>query len=160
MIQRHVTFTNIVFCFNVFTILWMTSPAYAQNDSIKWFDVSGMKEWTLVQQSAGVKVYTRIMACNDSYGFAKNVLVFKVENLTKKFLAVDWDNQIYYNDRLNNAEGHLPEFHRRVALKPKQTFETNCDVAHQYFNYFVSLVEQESAERMTKIAFIHFKVYE
>ncbi|MFN9519780.1 MAG: hypothetical protein ACK574_08610 [Bacteroidota bacterium] len=144
-----------VFC----AISGFLNHASAQ-DTSGWLNVSDLSEWKLVLSSNQVKVYSKVQSCDDANGFPANKLMFRVENQTKKYIAVDWDCRMYYNQRLTNEKGNSPEYHKRIALRPNQNFETTCDNQFRDITIYVSLVGREAAEEMKQIEFLNLKIYE
>ena len=129
-------------------------------DSSGWLNISDLADWKLVLAGEKAKVYAKVQHCDDVNGFPSNKLMLRVENLTKKYIAVDWDCRMYYNERLTNPKGNSPEYHKRVALKPKQIYETTCDNQYRDITIYVSLVGREAAEEMKQIEFLNLNVYE
>lgn len=140
-------------------LLVLPAVVMAQDKS-GWLEMSDLKEWKLVLSNKQVKVFARLQGCDDPNGFPANRLMFRVENLTKNYIAVDWDNRMYYNERLTNPDGNSPEYHKRLALKPKQIYETTCDNQYRDVTIYVSLVGREAAEEMKRIEFLNLKIYE
>lgn len=140
-------------------IAGMSNHIQAQESS-GWIKVEELSQWKLVLSSDKVSVYSKVQSCDDANGFPMNKLMLRVENLTKKYIAVDWDCRMYYNQRLANPNGTSPEFHKRIPLRPKQTYETTCDNQYRDITIYVSLVGREAAEEMKQIEFFNFKIYE
>jgi hypothetical protein len=151
------SFQRVLF---VIVVLYLSIGKLWAQESSGWLNISDLAEWKLVLSGEKVKVYTKVQPCDDVNGFPSNKLMLRVENLTKKYIAVDWDCRIYYNERLTNPKGNSPEYHKRVALRPKQTYETTCDNQYRDITIYVSLVGREAAEEMKKIEFLNLNVYE
>jgi hypothetical protein len=143
-----------LFCY-YFSFLLLVSIQVARAQSTSQIKISGNEEWTLVNSTSEVKVYTKEFSCIDlENGFSMKKVLVKVENLTSSTITLNWDKKLYYDNECINCQTTKEEYHVNLTLAPNQKLESDCS-ENDKLNIFIEMIGRAS-EKLTSFEFINF----
>jgi hypothetical protein len=119
------------------------------------------KEWIVVYQSKEVKVSVLKTDCIDPVnGIDMRKLLYRVENLTNNFIAIQWDQALNYSNKYIESSDKRPEYRKRFALKPLEKIEGNCEKTNMDQTIFVQMTSPLNDQVLISFRLINIQVFQ
>ncbi len=119
------------------------------------------KEWKVVYQSNEVKISVLKTDCIDPVnGIDMRKLLYRVENLTNNFIAVQWDQALNYSNKYIESSDKRPEYRKRYALKPTEIIEGSCEKTNMDQTIFVQMTNPLNDQVLISFKLINVQIFQ
>ena len=133
----------------LFSILFL-NPVFCQSNN-----------WEVYYSNNEIKIEYNYMICEFSSTASQEVVIFKFTNLSENVITLNYETQIWHNNKEVNTKQNSDEFRKTINLKSDQTITANCDNQWREHTIFSAFVNNETSEKyvsLTKFELINITI--
>ena len=87
---------------------------------------SNPTEWTTYYESNDITITFTYLNCEYLEQFNQEYLILRIENTSNKDITIDWQEQLWYDNKCMNCEHDSPEFRKEITVKSGTTISGDC----------------------------------
>ena len=103
--------------------------------------------WKMYFENNSVKIEYTYENCDFSSTAKQEVIIFRISNLSNKEITLNYETQIWHNNKKIDTSKNLDEFLKTVKLKENETIITNCENQWKEHTIFSGFVDNETNEK-------------
>lgn len=103
--------------------------------------------WKIYFENNTVKIEYTYENCDFSSTAKQEVIIFRISNLSNKEITLNYETQIWHNEKKIDTSKNLDEFLKTVKLKENETIITNCENQWKEHTIFSGFVDNETNEK-------------
>ena len=108
-------------------------------------------DWELYYSDNEIKIEYNYMICDFSSTASQEIIVFRVTNLKDNKMILNYETQIWYDDKEINPEQNSDEFRKTINLDKNEIITTNCENQWKGHSIFSAFVHNETNERYVSL---------
>ena len=112
---------------------------------------SNPTEWEIYFENDTVKIEYNYMICDFSSIASQELIVFRFTNLSENNITLNYETQIWHDDKEINTEQNLDEFRKTINLENNKIITTNCDNQWKEYAIFSAFIHNETSERYVSL---------
>ena len=112
---------------------------------------SQSNNWELYYSDNEIKIEYNYMICNFSSTASQEIVVFRFTNLKDNKMTLNYETQIWYDDKEINTEQNSDEFRKTINLDNNEIITTNCENQWKEYAIFSAFVHNETSERYVSL---------
>ncbi len=103
--------------------------------------------WQIYFENNTVKIEYTYENCDFSSTAKQEVIIFRISNLSNKEIILNYETQIWHNEKKIDTSKNLDEFLKTVKLKENEIIITNCENQWKEHTIFSGFVDNETNEK-------------
>ena len=115
-------------------------------------------DWKLYSSVDGVEIYTMETDCYAPNIPDQKAIIIKVVNTTKTDLKVEWDQAIWYNDKLVTDNVSDGEHHMTVEVEKGSSEQGDCEVPYGALYLYKDFITYQANTKLTNFELQNIKV--
>ena len=112
---------------------------------------SQSNNWELYYSDDKIKIEYNYMICDFSSTASKEIIVFKFTNLSEEEITLNYETEIWYDNKKINTEQNEDEFRKTINLNSNQIITTNCENQWKEHAIFSAFVYNETSEKYVSL---------
>ena len=108
---------------------------------------SQSNNWELYYSDNEIKIEYNYMICDFSSTASQEIVVFRFTNLKDNKMILNYETQIWYDDKEINPEQNSDEFRKTINLDNNEIITTNCENQWKGHSIFSAFVHNKTNER-------------
>ena len=112
---------------------------------------SQSNDWELYYSDNEIKIEYNYMICDFSSTASQEIIVFRFTNLKDNKMLLNYETQIWYDDKEINPEQNSDEFRKTINLDNNEIITTNCENQWKEYTLFSAFVHNETSERYVSL---------
>ena len=108
-------------------------------------------DWALYYSDNEIKIEYNYMICDFSSTASKEMIIFKFTNLSEEEITLNYETEIWHNNKKINTEQNADEFRKTINLNSNQIITTNCENQWKEHAIFSAFVHNETSERYVSL---------
>ena len=112
---------------------------------------SQSNDWELYYSDNEIKIEYNYMICDFSSTASQEIIVFRFTNLKDNKMILNYETQIWYDDKEINPEQNSDEFRKTINLDKNEIITTNCENQWKEYSIFSAFVHNETNERYVSL---------
>ena len=112
---------------------------------------SQSSNWELYYSDNEIKIEYNYMICDFSSTASQEIVIFKFTNLKDNKMILNYETQIWYDDKEINPEQNSEEFRKTINLDNNEIITTNCENQWKGHSIFSAFVHNETNERYVSL---------
>ena len=119
---------------------------------------SQSNNWELYYSDNEIKIEYNYIICDFSSTASQEVVVFRFSNLSKNKITINYETQIWHDDKEINTEQNTDEFRKTINLDNNEIITINCENIWKEYSIFSAFIHNETREKyisLTKFELIN-----
>ncbi len=112
---------------------------------------SQSNNWELYYSDNEIKIEYNYIICDFSSTASQEIVVFRFTNLSENNITLNYETQIWHDDKEINTEQNLDEFRKTISIENNEIITTNCDNKWKEYAIFSAFVHNETNERYVSL---------
>ena len=83
-------------------------------------------EWTTYYESDEITITFTYLNCEYQEQFNHEYLILRIQNKSTNDITIDWQEQLWYDNKCMNCEHNSPEFRKEIIVKAETTIRGDC----------------------------------
>lgn len=132
------SYRKLILFFTTLIIIAIVSSSFNKTD-----------EWHLYRQDKGIQIYYKQVDCDDvKNGLFQKYVIFKLINTTDFDIKIEWENQLWYNDKCVTCEGNYDNNNISIIIKAHNKVEGDC--TNSKLSIFSEFKNHADVDKLTK----------
>ncbi|MBC8265756.1 MAG: hypothetical protein H8E84_02210 [Flavobacteriales bacterium] len=102
--------------FSISALLFSRTISHATNPT----------EWTTYYENDEITISFTYLNCEYLEQFDNEYLILRIQNNSNKDITIDWQEQLWYDNKCMNCELESPEFRKEITVKADATISGDC----------------------------------
>ena len=107
--------------------------------------------WEEYYSDNQIKIEYNYMICDFSSTASQELIVFRFTNLSENNITLNYETQIWYDNKEINTEHNSDEFRKTINLENNEIITTNCENQWKEYSIFSAFVHNETNERYVSL---------
>jgi hypothetical protein len=119
---------------------------------------SQSNNWELYYSDNEIKIEYNYIICDFSSTASQEVVVFRFSNLSENKITINYETQIWHDDKEINTEQNTDEFRKTINLDNNEIITINCENIWKEYSIFSAFIHNETREKyisLTKFELIN-----
>ena len=112
---------------------------------------SQSNNWELYYSDNEIKIEYNYMICDFSSTASQEIVVFRFTNLSENNITLNYETQIWYDNKEINTEHNSDEFRKTINLENNEIITINCENQWKEYSIFSAFVHNETNERYVSL---------
>ena len=112
---------------------------------------SQSNNWELYYSDNNITIEYNYMICNFSSTASQEIVVLKFTNLSENNITLNYETQIWHDDKEINTEQNSDEFRKTISIENNEIITTNCDNKWKEYAIFSAFVHNETNEKYVSL---------
>ena len=112
---------------------------------------SQSNNWELYYSDNNITIEYNYMICNFSSTASQEIVVLKFTNLSENNITLNYETQIWHDDKEINTEQNSDEFRKTISIENNEIITTNCDNKWKEYAIFSAFVHNETSEKYVSL---------
>ena len=83
-------------------------------------------EWTTYYESDEITITFTYLNCEYQEQFNQEYLILRIQNKSTNDITIDWQEQLWYDNKCINCEHNSLEFRKEIIVKAGETISGDC----------------------------------
>ena len=117
-------------------------------------------EWTTYYHKNDITITFTYLNCEYLEQFNHEYLILRIQNTSNKDITIDWQEQLWYDNKCMNCEHDSPEFRKEITVKSGKTISGDCTIYNnlRIFSKFTEKLEDmPGVDRITALTKFEMK---
>ena len=107
--------------------------------------------WEEYYSDNQIKIEYNYMICDFSSTASQELIFFRFTNLSENNITLNYETQIWYDNKEINTEHNSDEFRKTIKLENNKIITTNCENQWKEYSIFSAFVHNETNERYVSL---------
>ena len=107
--------------------------------------------WEEYYSDNQIKIEYNYMICDFSSTASQELIVFRFTNLSENNITLNYETQIWYDNKEINTEHNSDEFRKTINLENNEIITINCENQWKEYSIFSAFVHNETNERYVSL---------
>ncbi len=119
---------------------------------------SQSNNWELYYSDNEIMIEYNYMICNFSSTASQEMVIFRFTNLSENKITINYETQIWQDDKEINTEQNTDEFRKTINLDNNEIITINCENIWKEYSIFSAFIHNETREKyisLTKFELIN-----
>ena len=119
---------------------------------------SQSNNWELYYSDNEIKIEYNYIICDFSSTASQEIVVFRFSNLSENKITINYETQIWHDDKEINTEQNTDEFRKTINLDNNEIITINCENTWKEYSIFSAFIHNETREKyisLTKFELIN-----
>ena len=119
---------------------------------------SQSNNWELYYSDNDIKIEYNYIICDFSSTASQEIVVFRFSNLSENKITINYETQIWHDDKEINTEQNTDEFRKTINLDNNEIITINCENIWKEYSIFSAFIHNETREKhisLTKFELIN-----
>jgi len=119
---------------------------------------SQSNNWELYYSDNEIKIEYNYIICDFSSTASQEIVVFRFSNLSENKITINYETQIWHDDKEINTEQNTDEFRKTINLDNNEIITINCENIWKEYSIFSAFIHNETREKyisLTKFELIN-----
>lgn len=128
---------------NILIIVCVTISSLCTNSLF----ASNLTDWQTYFENDTIKIEFNYLACDFSSTASQEIIVLRFTNLINKTITINYNTEIWHNDKKVSNEQNLDEFRKEIKLINNQVITIDCENKWKEYTIFSGFIHNETYEK-------------